>query len=80
MLFKPTGAEEETRRRIRERGTMTFAEFMEVALYWPDGGYYSTPPGVRSGGGLLYGAPHTPGLRGADCPAVGDDVAGCWPA
>ena len=31
----------EIRRRIREWGAITFAEFMEVALYWPGGGYYS---------------------------------------
>ncbi len=37
-----TGAEAEARRRIAERGPITFAEFMEVALYWPDGGYYTT--------------------------------------
>ena len=37
-------AESEIKRRIRERGTngkITFAEFMEVALYWPQGGYYA---------------------------------------
>ena len=37
-----TGAEAEARRRIAERGPITFAEFMEIALYWPDGGYYTT--------------------------------------
>ena len=26
--------------RIAEHGKMTFAEFMELALYWPNGGYY----------------------------------------
>ena len=31
----------EVRRRIEERGKLTFAEFMEVALYWPQGGYYA---------------------------------------
>ncbi len=35
--------------RISEHGKMTFAEFMELALYWPNGGYYPrlgavTPP------------------------------------
>ncbi len=34
-------AESEIRRRIQERGKITFAEFMEVALYWPQGGYYT---------------------------------------
>jgi SAM-dependent MidA family methyltransferase len=33
--------EPEIRRRIAERGPITFAEFMEVALYWPRGGYYA---------------------------------------
>ena len=37
-------AEAEVRRRIKkrgERGKITFAEFMDVALYWPLGGYYA---------------------------------------
>lgn len=32
----------ELARRIREKGPITFAEFMEVALYWPEGGYYTS--------------------------------------
>ena len=28
--------------RIRSRGPITFAEYMETALYDPDEGYYST--------------------------------------
>ena len=35
-------AEAEIRRRILRQGAITFAEFMGVALYWPDGGYYTT--------------------------------------
>lgn len=42
MFTKPTPAELEIRSRISARGRITFAEFMEVALYHP-GGYYSTP-------------------------------------
>ncbi|MBT99182.1 MAG: hypothetical protein CL902_11220 [Dehalococcoidia bacterium] len=34
-------AEFEVRRRINERGKITFAEFMDIALYWPQGGYYT---------------------------------------
>ncbi|MYF65949.1 MAG: SAM-dependent methyltransferase, partial [Chloroflexi bacterium] len=41
-LFTPTEADAEVRRRIASRGPITFAEFMEVALYWPDGGYYAS--------------------------------------
>lgn len=32
--------EAEIRRRIGERGAITFAEFMELALFWRYGGYY----------------------------------------
>ena len=35
-------AEAEIRRRIRQRTAITFAEFMDLALYWPDGGYYTS--------------------------------------
>ena len=35
------GAEPEIRKRIRERGKITFAEFMDLALFWPRGGYYT---------------------------------------
>ena len=37
-----TPAESEILRRIEERGPITFAEFMDLALYWPRGGYYSS--------------------------------------
>ena len=42
-------AEAEIRRRIAQRGAITFAEFMELALYWPGGGYYVTgdPTGAQ---------------------------------
>ena len=33
--------EAEIRRRIASNGPITFAEFMEVALYHPNGGYYA---------------------------------------
>jgi SAM-dependent MidA family methyltransferase len=35
-------AEAEIRRRIRELGAISFAEFMRLALFWPDGGYYAS--------------------------------------
>ena len=37
-----TQAEYEIRRRITENGKITFAEFMEVALYHPVDGYYTS--------------------------------------
>ena len=36
-----TSAEAEILSRIAERGSIPFAEFMDVALYWPGGGYYT---------------------------------------
>ena len=49
-------AEAEVRRRIAERGSITFAEFMETALYWPDGGYYSRRDPI-GGSGDYYTSP-----------------------
>ena len=37
------GALEAIHNLILERGRITFAEFMEAALYHPDGGYYTSP-------------------------------------
>jgi SAM-dependent MidA family methyltransferase len=44
-------AEKEIRHRIMDRGAITFAEFMHLALYWPGGGYYRGP-------GDPIGGPH----------------------
>ena len=54
----------ELRRRIGGRGRITFAEFMRVALYWPNGGYYATraAPGPQ---GDFYTAPLTHPVFGA---------------
>ena len=49
-------AEAEIRRRIAEKGRITLAEFMEVALYWPDGGYYSQRDPI-GGSGDYYTSP-----------------------
>lgn len=43
-------AEAEIRRRIAQRSPMTFAEFMEVALYHPSGGYYTSRDRVGASG------------------------------
>ena len=40
--------ETEIRRRIRETGPIPFAEFMELALYWPAGGYYAGRPAAAA--------------------------------
>ena len=38
--------EREIIRRIEAEGALTFAEFMRVALYWPEGGYYTSGDGM----------------------------------
>ncbi|HJN87558.1 MAG: SAM-dependent methyltransferase [Dehalococcoidia bacterium] len=43
-------AEEEIRRRIREQGAISFAEFMGLALFWPEGGYYTGGEPVGASG------------------------------
>lgn len=40
--------ETEIRRRLRESGRIPFAEFMELALYWPAGGYYAGRPAAAA--------------------------------
>ena len=42
--------EQEIRRRIQQSGAITFAEFMEVALFWPQGGYYLGPEPIGASG------------------------------
>ena len=48
----------EIRRRIAERGAITFAEFMELALFWPDGGYYLSGEPIGPFGDF-YTSPNT---------------------
>ena len=45
-----TPAESEVRRRIDEHGAITFAEFMDLALYWLRGGYYTSGNPIGPGG------------------------------
>jgi len=40
--LEPGGPRAEIFRRIEKKGPITFAEFMAVAMYWPQGGYYTS--------------------------------------
>ena len=71
-----TGAELEIRRRIEAFGSMTFADFMAVALHWPDGGYYSTRIALGPTGDF-YTAPLTHPAFGA---LVARQIADMWRA
>ena len=74
-------AESEIKRRIHERGKITFAEFMEIALYGPQGGYYTgqerigadgdyyTSPAVHPVFGALMAVQLYQMWRLIDCPA-----------
>jgi SAM-dependent MidA family methyltransferase len=55
MTEPPTPAFDAIREAIESTGPITFAEFMELALYGP-GGFYQMPP-VGPGGGFVTG-PH----------------------
>jgi SAM-dependent MidA family methyltransferase len=48
---KSEGPLKEITGRIEQKGPITFAEFMDVALYWPDGGYYTSPENRWGGRG-----------------------------
>lgn len=48
---EPTPPLKEIIRRIKEKGPIPFSEFMETALYWNEGGYYTRGTGVWGGKG-----------------------------
>lgn len=52
--MEPTTLLLELKRRISTQGKITFAEFMELALYWPRGGYYAQS---RAAGADFFTAP-----------------------
>lgn len=62
------------RRAIQDRGPITFAEFMELALYGP-GGYYERPPVGPTGDFVT--SPHVHPVFGA---MLGDAVRGLFEA
>lgn len=57
--------EEEIRRRIRAEGPITFAEFMEMALYHPGLGYYTRPGRGFGREGDFYTSVHVHPIFGA---------------
>ncbi|MDA0797871.1 MAG: SAM-dependent methyltransferase [Chloroflexi bacterium] len=71
-----TPAETEIRRRISADGPMTFADFMGIALYWPDGGYYTSGAAFGADGDF-YTAPLTHPVFGA---LVAKQVEEMWRA
>ncbi len=77
---EPTGAEREIRRRIADSGGIPFAEFMEIALYYPDGYYarrgrigadgdYFTSPTAHPAFGALLAMQMFAMWRALGCPS-----------
>lgn len=51
--------------RIKKEGPITFEAFMEMALYYPAHGYYSSPETTIGRGGDFYTSPHLHPVFGA---------------
>jgi SAM-dependent MidA family methyltransferase len=66
--------EAELARRIRARGRITFAEFMEVALYHPQAGYYTCAAEIDTRGDFVT----SPVLHPAFGALMGRFVAHAW--
>jgi SAM-dependent MidA family methyltransferase len=60
---------------IRERGKITFARFMDMALYHPEWGYYMRPDTRIGPRGDFYTSPHVHPLFGM---AIGEQLAQMW--
>jgi SAM-dependent MidA family methyltransferase len=63
------------RNEIAERGAITFARFMELALYAPELGYYQTPARRPGRGGDFLTAPEATPLFGI---TIARQIAECW--
>ena len=57
--------EQEIRRRISNHGPITLAEFIEIVLYWPQGGFYVSRNPVGGDGGDFYTSPLAHPIFGA---------------
>ena len=55
-VYSQNPVTDEVVQRIRANGPLTFAEFHELALYWPGGGYYNGRPRIGREGDF-YTAP-----------------------
>src|SRR5882757_369922 len=50
--------------RIRRQGPLSFHDFMEMALYYPEQGYYTAPREKLGANGDFYTSPYLSGLFG----------------
>lgn len=59
-----SGPAEKLRERIRDKGPLTFAKFMSMALYEPELGYYTSPRTTIGRTGDFYTSPHLHAIFG----------------
>lgn len=71
-----SGLRERLVARIRAQGPLTFAQFMEAALFDPDAGFYTRGPGIGQGGHFATAAMAHPAF--AD--AIVKEAAATWEA
>lgn len=62
-------------KRIGRAGQLTFAEFMQMALYEPGLGYYTRQPNLIGARGDFYTAPHLTPVFGE---LLAHQLADCW--
>lgn len=57
--------EQKIAKKIQEEGPITFEKFMEMALYYPNMGYYSSPERMIGRAGDFFTSPHQHAIFGA---------------
>lgn len=71
----PVTLAERLRDRIRREGPISFADFMEAALYDPEGGYYARGPRIGEGGDFVTSPSLSPGFAAAIARRFAADAA-----
>jgi SAM-dependent MidA family methyltransferase len=61
--------------KIQNEGPITFEKFMEMALYYPELGYYSSPDTTIGRKGDFYTSPHLHPIFGA---MIGKQLMEMW--
>lgn len=61
--------------KIQKEGPITFEKFMEMALYYPDMGYYSSPERMIGRAGDFFTSPHQHAIFGA---MIGKQLIEMW--
>ncbi|MDQ5858194.1 MAG: SAM-dependent methyltransferase [Acidobacteriota bacterium] len=71
----PVTLAERLRERIRREGPISFADFMEAALYDPDGGYYARGARIGEGGDFVTSPTLSPAFAAAIARRFAADAA-----